>query len=112
MDEYQPSHYVTVENEFEHGIVKTLFNSMTISLRRDWFQSMHVTALLISLEKDYFHGSIKKFLALPHDKMDQLVDESLICLNVIENPMTFPETIQFVKLPAMQRVIKMDMLLI
>ncbi|MED6220328.1 hypothetical protein PIB30_043860 [Stylosanthes scabra] len=112
MDEYQPTHYVAVENEFEHGIVKTLFNRITIKLRRDWFQSMHVIAMLIWLEKAIFHGSIKKFVALPHDKMDQLVDEALICLNVIENPITFPETIQEYGEDYVQKITMKDSLVI
>ncbi|KAL3523347.1 hypothetical protein ACH5RR_016181 [Cinchona calisaya] len=93
------------DDEFNlfHSIDRKLYTRLAINLRRDPKESMQVMAFWLWLEQDVLDNLklVKQMLSLPSTLVNELADESVMCLKCVEND-TFPfekDTYKLVLLP-------------
>uniref|UniRef100_K7LZ17 Uncharacterized protein n=1 Tax=Glycine max TaxID=3847 RepID=K7LZ17_SOYBN len=78
--------YVTQE-EFNlfHRMDRELYKILVVSLFRDPEESMQVHAMWLWLERVGFRNVVKRVLALPNILINDVADETVMCLNCINN---------------------------
>ena len=78
--------YVTQE-EFNlfHRMDRELYKILVVSLFRDPAESMQVHAMWLWLERVGFRNVVKRVLALPNILINDVADETVMCLNCINS---------------------------
>ncbi|XP_004508244.1 uncharacterized protein [Cicer arietinum] len=85
MDSSSP--FFTSQEDFLlfHKMDRDLYRILVINLSRDPSESIHMLSMWLWLEKVGFRNIIKKIMSLPIILINEVADESLICLTCVNN---------------------------
>lgn len=81
------SSFFVTQGEFNlfHRTDRDLYKILVINLCREPVESMQVHAMWLWLEKVGFRNVVKSVLSLPNILINEVADETIICLNYINN---------------------------
>ncbi|KAK7265441.1 hypothetical protein RJT34_33061 [Clitoria ternatea] len=88
-----PHPFMLNQDEFAvfHSIDRELYKILAINLSREPAESMQVLAMWLWLEKVGFHNVVRKVLALPNILINEVADETVTCMNCINQGTLTPE---------------------
>ena len=84
--DFGSSFFVTQEKfNLFHRMDRELYKILVVSLFRDPAESMQVHAMWLWLERVGFRNVVKRVLALPNILINDVADETVMCLNCINS---------------------------
>lgn len=92
-----------------HEMDRNLYSHLATYLRRDPLESMRVMALWLWLEKSGFNNFVKTISTLPNFLINEIADETMICINFLTNSNSFNSFPHQIDLPLTQSLLGDDM---
>ncbi|XP_061361701.1 uncharacterized protein LOC133305481 [Gastrolobium bilobum] len=84
------SSFIVSQEEFIlfHRIDRELYKILVIKLYREPVETMQLLAMWLWLERAGFRNVVKKIMSLPNILINEVADETVTCLNCINNGLT------------------------
>ena len=100
------SSFIVSQEEFIlfHRIDRELYKILVINLYRDPSECMQVLAMWLWLERVGFRNVVKKITSLPNLLINEVAEETVTCLNYINNTLMLSYSFEGVDIPLLQNL--------
>ncbi|RDX92656.1 hypothetical protein CR513_25176, partial [Mucuna pruriens] len=82
-----------------------LYTILVINLFREPNESMQILAMWLWLERVGFRNVVKSVLSLPNILINEVADETIMCLNCIGNSLIIPSSYESIEIPILQSLV-------
>ncbi|RDX75870.1 hypothetical protein CR513_44203, partial [Mucuna pruriens] len=101
------SSFSVTKEEFNlfHKIDRELYKILAVNLYREPVESMQILAMWLWLERVGFRNMVKSVLSLPNTLINDVADETTMCLNCINNSLIIPPSSECSEIPLLQSLV-------
>ncbi|KAJ1387729.1 hypothetical protein SESBI_39716 [Sesbania bispinosa] len=110
MDSFSASSFSISQEEFFlfHKIDRDLYRILVIHLFREPDECMQILGVWLWLERVGFRNMVKKILSLPNTLINDVADETLLCLSCINNGLITPSSSDGNEIPLLQNLMSKE----